>query len=165
MSTSPQDSEKPDEAVAKVRTVRGLPYPYPESGAASHAVRANRKSNTRPEKRLRALLHRNGYRFRKDLTIQVPGLRVRPDIVFTRQRIAVFIDGCFWHRCPEHGSTPRANSAYWGPKLDRNVERDRLVDERLREAGWLVVRIWEHVSPEEASGLVAAIVSKARKSN
>lgn len=165
MPPLPQNSEKPNEANARTRTVRGLPYPYPESGASSNAVRANRKSDTKPEKRLRALLHRNGYRFRKDLTIQLPDLRVRPDIAFTRQRIAVFLDGCFWHRCPQHGSTPRANSDYWGPKLDRNVERDRLVDERLREAGWRVVRIWEHVSPDEASRQVAAIVSAARENN
>ena len=165
MPPLPQDIENPNDVIAQTRTVRGLPYPYPESGAASLAVRANRKTDTKPEKRLRTLLHRNGYRFRKDLTIQLSDLRVRPDIVFTRQRVAVFVDGCFWHRCPEHGSTPRANSAYWGPKLDRNVERDRLVDERLREAGWQVVRIWEHVNPDEASELVAAAVSAAKKSN
>jgi DNA mismatch endonuclease, patch repair protein len=165
MPTLPRESEKPSDANAKMRTVRGLPYPYPESGASSNAVRANRKSDSKPEKRLRSLLHRNGYRFRKDLTIQVPHLRVRPDIVFTRQCVAVFVDGCFWHRCPEHGNSPRANSDYWGPKLDQNVERDRLVDERLKEAGWRVVRIWEHVNPDEASKLIAAVIAEAKKSN
>ena len=143
------------------RMVGDLPYPYPRSGAASNAVRANRKRDSRPEKRLRSLLHRKGFRFRKDLVIQLPKLRVRPDVVFTRQRVAVFVDGCFWHRCPEHGSSPNANSAYWGPKLDRNVERDRLVDERLREAGWQVIRIWEHVDPGEAADLIASSLAEA----
>jgi DNA mismatch endonuclease, patch repair protein len=141
------------------KLVRGLPYPYPESGASSNAVRANRRRDTKPEKRLRSLLHRRGYRFRKDMAIEVSGLRVRPDVVFTRRKVAVFVDGCFWHRCPEHASSPRANSAYWGPKLDRNVERDRLVDERLQEAGWHVVRIWEHVPPEEAFDIISAVLA------
>jgi DNA mismatch endonuclease (patch repair protein) len=68
------------------------------------------------------------------------------------------VDGCFWHRCPEHGSTPRSNTAYWGPKLDRTVARDATVNERLRGAGWTVMRIWEHVPPEAAAEQVAATV-------
>jgi len=76
---------------------------------------------------------------------------VRTDIVFPRARIAVFSDGCFWHACPEHGTSPRSNPDYWAPKLSRNVERDRRVDQALREAGWTVVRVWEHEPPEEAT--------------
>jgi len=113
-------------------------------------MRGNRKRDTRPEIQVRSLLHAKGYRFRKDLPLELPSGRVRPDIVFTRRRLAVFIDGCFWHRCPVHGTSPRANDWYWGPKLDRNVERDRRADESLRTTGWLVLRIWEHEEPQAA---------------
>ncbi len=78
------------------------------------------------------------------------GVRVRPDIVFTRRKLAVFVDGCFWHVCPEHGRQPTRNERYWSPKLRRNVERDRLADEALAEAGWQVLRIWEHELLHEA---------------
>src|ERR1700759_4905576 len=75
--------------------------------------------------------------------------RVRPDMAFTARKVAVFVDGCFWHACPEHGSKPRANEWYWGPKLVRNVERDRINDAALILAGWTVVRLWEHVPIHE----------------
>lgn len=118
-------------------------------------MRGNRRRDTRPELRLRSSLHAQGLRFRKDFPIQAMGRRVRADVAFTRWRVAVFLDGCFWHRCPEHGSTPRANDRYWGPKLDRNVTRDREVDRRLRKAGWTVVRIWEHEPPAQAAARIA----------
>ena len=126
---------------------------------------ANRRRDTAPELALRSRLHRGGNRFRVDLPIEVPGRRpIRPDIVFPRQRVAVFVDGCFWHRCPIHGSEPRANSAYWGPKLDRNVARDRATDALLLDKGWTVVRIWEHENPDVAAVRVeAALRSERRK--
>jgi DNA mismatch endonuclease (patch repair protein) len=124
-------------------------------------MRANPRRDTRPESQLRSLLHAQGYRFRKDLPIQVAGGRVRPDIVFTRRRLAVFVDGCFWHRCPLHGTSPRANQWYWGPKLDRNVERDRWADERLHAVGWTVLRIWEHEDPAAAAAQVARALASA----
>ena len=100
-----------------------------------------------------------GYRFRKDYRLDLDGgRRVRPDIAFTARRVAVFVDGCFWHACPEHGSKPRANDWYWTPKLARNVERDRVADETLASAGWQVVRIWEHESLEQALAAVIAVV-------
>lgn len=121
-------------------------------------MRANRKTGSKPEVRLRSALHRRGLRFRKNLLIRLDGLRVRPDIVFPKQKVAVFVDGCFWHRCLTHGASPRANSAYWTAKLDRNVKRDSLVSSALGESGWSVVRVWEHTSPEEAvSAVVAAL--------
>jgi DNA mismatch endonuclease (patch repair protein) len=83
---------------------------------------------------------------------------VRPDIVFPRLRVAVFIDGCFWHACPDHGTQPRRNGAYWSDKLRGNVERDRLIDAALREAGWLVRRHWEHEDPASTAALVAAAI-------
>jgi DNA mismatch endonuclease, patch repair protein len=131
-------------------------YPHPTTAAVSAVMKANLKNRTQPELLLRSCLHRRGYRFRKNLRIDVPGLTVRPDIVFTRKQLAVFVDGCFWHRCPDHGTNPRSNEQYWSAKLERNVQRDRDVDQRLQEAGWNVLRIWEHVSVEQAADLVVA---------
>ncbi|GAA4193332.1 hypothetical protein GCM10022219_15000 [Microbacterium oryzae] len=87
-----------------------------------------------------------GYRYRVDFAPL--GGRRRADIVFTRQRTAIFIDGCFWHSCPIHGTKPRRNADYWRPKLRRNVERDRETDKLLRDAGWAVLRFWEHEPPK-----------------
>ena len=84
--------------------------------------------------------------------------RTRPDIVFTRARVAVFVDGCFWHRCPEHGTSPKTNTGWWRRKLDTNVERDRATDAALTEASWAVIRIWEHEDPVAAADRVEAIV-------
>jgi DNA mismatch endonuclease (patch repair protein) len=82
-------------------------------------------------------------------------------VVFTARRVAVFVDGCFWHGCPEHGSMPKANSDYWRPKLLRNAQRDREVDARLAEAGWEVIHIWEHENPAAAAERVRGSVTKA----
>jgi DNA mismatch endonuclease, patch repair protein len=122
-------------------------------------MRANRRSDTKPELALRRALHKQGYRYRKDFRIDLIGARVRPDIAFTARRVAVFVDGCFWHCCPEHGTKPAANTWYWGPKLARNVERDRAADAALAAAGWSVVRIWEHESLEGAVGVVVAALA------
>jgi DNA mismatch endonuclease (patch repair protein) len=101
---------------------------------------------------LRSELHSRGLRFRVDFPIRVTGRRpIRPDVVFTRRRVAVFVDGCFWHGCPAHGSTPKSNTGYWLPKLRRTQERDRETERALREAGWLVLRVWEH-EPVSAAG-------------
>jgi len=134
-------------------------YPHPSSPGRSANMRANRRTDTKPELALRRALHKRGYRFRKDYRLDLDGgRRVRPDIAFTARRVAVFVDGCFWHACPEHGSKPRANDWYWTPKLARNVERDRVADETLASAGWQVVRIWEHDSLEQALAAVIAVV-------
>ena len=134
-------------------------YPHPSSPGRSANMRANRRTDTKPELALRRALHKRGYRFRKDYRLDLDGgRRVRPDIVFTARRVAVFVDGCFWHACPEHGSKPRANDWYWTPKLARNVERDRVADQTLASAGWQVVRIWEHESLEQALAAVIAVV-------
>jgi DNA mismatch endonuclease, patch repair protein len=90
--------------------------------------------------------------------VQVAGTRVRPDVVFTLARVAVFVDGCFFHSCPQHGRPPNSNTVYWGPKLRRNVERDRAADAALAEGGWAVVRVWEHDDPAAAAQLVVAVV-------
>jgi len=123
-------------------------------------MKANRRTDTKPELALRHALHRLGYRYRKDYRLDlVGGRRVRPDIVFTARKLAVFVDGCFWHACPEHGSKPRANEWYWGPKLIKNVERDRVNDAALILAGWTVVRLWEHVPIDEAIGIVVTALT------
>lgn len=120
-------------------------YPAPLNAGRSRNMQANRRSDTKPEVALRRSLHKLGYRYRKDLLLRLDGgVRVRPDIVFTRRKVAVFVDGCFWHVCPQHGRQPTTNTWYWSPKLVRNVERDRAADTALRQAGWRVVRIWEH---------------------
>ena len=140
-------------------------YPAPSSPAPSSPgraanMRAIRRTDTKPEVALRSALHRQGYRFRKDLRLDLDkGARVRPDIVFPARRVAVFVDGCFWHVCPEHGRAPTVNEWYWAPKLRRNVERDRVADAALTAAGWRVVRIWGHVPLADA---VEAVVTGLR---
>jgi DNA mismatch endonuclease (patch repair protein) len=118
-------------------------------------MKGNRKVGSKPETQLRSALHRLGYRFRKNFSIDAGALRVKPDIVFPKKRLAVFVDGCFWHRCPIHGTQPSVNTEYWEPKLNKNVARDRRVDLKLTAAGWRVVRIWEHQPVDEASRVVA----------
>lgn len=120
-------------------------YPRPATEGRSRNMRANRRTDTKPEVNLRRALHARGYRYRKDFRLDLSeGVRVRPDIVFTARKVAVFVDGCFWHVCPEHGREPTSNEWYWTPKLRRNVERDRAADTALSAAGWQVVRVWEH---------------------
>jgi len=121
---------------------------------------AIRSTDTKPERELRSALHRSGYRFRKNLRLETGQLKVRPDIVFTRQRVAVFVDGCFWHVCPEHGRTPTTNTTYWSPKLQRNVDRDRAVNAALAASGWQVVRIWVHEPLEAACARVIHAVKE-----
>jgi len=122
--------------------------------AVRAVMRGNRRRDTRPERALRSALHRLGYRFRTDFLIREGGARVRPDVVFTRRRVAVFIDGCFWHCCPQHSNSPSVNRGYWGPKLERNVARDDRNNAALEAAGWKVVRIWEHEPLEVGVALV-----------
>jgi DNA mismatch endonuclease (patch repair protein) len=121
-----------------------LPYPQPTSEQVSARMRRNPRRDTAAEVALRCELHRRGRRFRKDLPLRTSQRVVRPDVVFTAARLAVFVDGCFWHVCPIHGNQPRANTDYWRPKLERNVARDRAVDEALAAARWRVLRAWEH---------------------
>lgn len=117
-------------------------------------MRANRRAGTKPEQALRSELHRRGARFRKDRLVRAGEVRVKVDIVFPRQRLAVFVDGCFWHGCPDHGHVPRSNSHYWTSKLARNAARDRLTTAALEEAGWRVLRLWEHTPAYEAADVV-----------
>ncbi|MDQ2631645.1 MAG: very short patch repair endonuclease [Actinomycetota bacterium] len=116
-------------------------------------MQGNRRRDTRPERRVRSALFALGLRFRVDYPIRV-ATQSRPihaDIVFTRAKLAVFVDGCFWHGCPDHGTSPQRNSRYWTAKLARNKDRDQRYDAHLATAGWTVVRIWEHENPALAA--------------
>lgn len=117
-------------------------------------MQANRRRDTNPELALRRALHAAGYRYRVDLRLDLGGVTARPDIVFTKRKLAVFVDGCFWHSCPEHGRVPTTNFEYWKPKLASNQARDRRDEFALRDAGWQVVRIWEHEATDAALALV-----------
>jgi DNA mismatch endonuclease (patch repair protein) len=111
------------------------------------------RRDTKPELLLRRELHRRGLRYR--VQVKVPGNNRRTiDIAFTRVRLAVYVDGCFWHGCPEHVHRPKTNSDWWAWKMVRNRERDRDTDRLLSDAGWQVVRVWEHETPQAAADVV-----------
>lgn len=132
--------------------------PFATSEAARRKMVAQRRRDTEPELAIRRALHARGLRYyvhRRPL----PGLRREADIVFPKARVAIFIDGCFWHGCPEHGSKrSQANEWYWPEKIERNRARDMDTNGRLETAGWLAVRVWEHESPEIAAQLVHSLV-------
>ena|SRR6185369_2324217 len=131
--------------------------PTPSSAAKSAEMSKLGSRDTLPERAIRSELHRRGFRFRVDRS-PLTGLRSRADILFGPARVAVYVDGCFWHSCPQHGTRPKANSEWWKRKLDRNQERDRETDRVLREHGWTVLRIWEHEDPVAAADRVEATV-------
>jgi DNA mismatch endonuclease (patch repair protein) len=125
-------------------------------------MQANRSHDTGPELLLRHLLHAAGLRYR--VNWPVPGASRRLiDVAFTRWRVAVFVDGCFWHRCPIHYVAPKANSEFWDAKLQSNVERDNDTTTLLVNAGWLVLRFWEHEDPQDVAAQVAQAVRDAAK--
>lgn len=138
-----------------------------ESWASSEGVRrsmqANRGRDTGPELAVRRLLHADGLRFRVGIR-PVVGLRRTADIVFTRSKIAVFIDGCFWHGCPVHATSPKTNSGYWSPKLLRNIERDLETTAAIRAEGWRVLRFWAHENPREVADAIEEEVKARRRS-
>ena len=124
-------------------------------------MRANRRRDTRPELALRRELHRRGMRYRVDYP-PVPGLRCRADVVFTRARLAIFVDGCFWHGCREHRSLPVSNAAFWKQKIEATARRDSQQAAWLRAAGWSVIRVWEHDVPERALQVILDRVDELR---
>jgi DNA mismatch endonuclease, patch repair protein len=118
-------------------------------------MRANRPRDTGPERALRRELHARGLRYRVHHAPS-PDVRSTADIVFTRARLAVYVDGCFWHRCPEHAVPPKRNREFWESKLSANVERDRRTESALEQRGWTVLRFWEHENPSEAADRIQA---------
>jgi DNA mismatch endonuclease (patch repair protein) len=137
--------------------------PAPLSATVRDQFRRQRTRDTKPELALRSALHRAGLRFRVDRSV-LPDRRFRADVVFGPTRVAVFVDGCFWHSCPIHGNRPKNNAEWWAVKLDANVERDRSTDGLLTAAGWLPVRVWEHEDATVAAARIGAVVTARRAS-
>lgn len=137
------------------------PSRRPPSAAISSKMAAFPRRDTVPEMTLRRELHRRGLRYRVQL--KVPGNRRRTiDLAFTRARVAVFVDGCFWHGCPLHGVQPRSNSEWWEWKIGRNRERDADTDALLVAEGWQVLRFWEHQDVATAADCVEQLVRHTR---
>lgn len=126
---------------------------WASSEHARRTMQANKRRDTKPELAVRSILHARGLRFRVD-SAPFKGVRTRADIVFSKAKIAVFVDGCFWHGCPEHFISPKTNVNYWSAKITKNRDRDERVDRIMLEAGWAVNHIWEHEDPESAADLV-----------
>lgn len=120
-----------------------------------------RRTGTSAEMELRKALHARGLRYRVDAPV-LPDKRRRIDIAFPSTRVAVFIDGCFWHGCPEHGTWPASNADFWRQKIETNQLRDRDTDAQLREAGWQVLRVWEHEDLEIMAARIETLVRAAR---
>ncbi|MER7795476.1 very short patch repair endonuclease [Streptomyces sp. NPDC097640] len=142
------------------------PWIAPQGSWASSAanrrnMQAIRSRDTKPEKLVRRLVHAQGLRYRV-CTQPLPDLRRTADMVFRPAKVAVFIDGCYWHGCPEHYVPPKTNHGYWSAKVAKNIARDRDTDLRLIEAGWTVLRFWEHESPEACALKIAGTVSRLR---
>lgn len=131
--------------------------PPASSAGVRRRMQVQPRRDTRPEIALRKALHELGARYRLDMPV-VPGTRRRVDIAFTRAKVAAFVDGCFWHCCPVHGTRPLANADWWVDKLAHNVARDRDTDARLVQVGWTVVRAWEHDDMAQVAGHVASLV-------
>ena len=125
-------------------------------------MRANPGRDTALEVQVRSALHRAGLRFRKNARLDLRAGRVRPDVVFPRLRLAVFIDGCFWHGCPKHGSRPVGNSDFWAAKLEGTRRRDAEQTAWLEGEGWTVMRIWEHEPIAAAVERIVRMVAALR---
>lgn len=138
-----------DEAGAEPVSSGGRSGPVPLSAQVARQMSRMPRKDTGPERILRSELHRRGLRFRTHGAL--PG---RPDVIFTRAKLAVFVDGCFWHRCPEHSTAPKNNSTWWADKLEANVQRDARQTTQLADLGWAVLRIWEHEDPVAAADLI-----------
>lgn len=152
------------EAWTRARAMGLLAEEKPSAGswASSTATRAimrgNRGKDTKPELALRSQLHQRGLRYRVD-TPPIPGIRRRADVIFRKQRVAVFVDGCFWHGCPDHyRPATKRNPEFWEKKYQENKTRDTNTNETLAAAGWTVIRIWEHEDMSKAAERIAAAV-------
>jgi DNA mismatch endonuclease (patch repair protein) len=133
--------------------------PMASSDEARRRMEAQSQRDTEPEILIRRWLHGHGYRYRVDVRPE-SSIPRKADIVFRRSRVAVFVDGCFWHGCPEHMTWPKANEEWWRAKIAETRARDRDTTERLREDGWVVVRVWEHEDPQTAASRIAEIVDE-----
>lgn len=137
--------------------------PRASSEGARRTMVANRRRDTKPELLIRRELHARGLRYRVDYAPLASDRRRRADIVFTRAKVAVFIDGCFWHGCPTHFVMPKTNADYWAPKIQRNMARDAETTRRLEGEGWTVLRFWEHEDPAIVAARVMDKMGSARQ--
>lgn len=145
------------------RVMTSLPPAPPASSlAVRRRMQKQLRRNTAFELAVRSLLHKRGLRYRVDCRV-IPTWRRRADIVFRRVRLAVFLDGCFWHGCPAHGSKPRRNASWWRAKIKRNRLRDAETTERVRRHGWTVIRVWEHQDPQQVATRIAKTVLRLRR--
>ncbi|MDW3214979.1 MAG: very short patch repair endonuclease [Ilumatobacteraceae bacterium] len=131
--------------------------PAPSTADVSRRMSRQAQKDTGPELAIRRRLHAAGLRYRVDHP-PIRGVRRRADIVFTKKKVAVFVDGCFWHSCPIHATQPKANAEWWADKLARNKVRDEETDRILEAAGWKVIRVWEHDDPADAAAQIVRIV-------
>jgi DNA mismatch endonuclease (patch repair protein) len=138
-----------------------MAVPAPSSAVVRERMQRQRRRDTRPELELRRALHAAGLRYRVERPV-IPGMRRRADIVFGPAKVAVFVDGCFWHMCPQHATAPKANADWWREKLERNRARDQDTDRLLLQQGWLPLRVWEHEDMAEAAVRIAKIVRDRR---
>ncbi|MEZ5246315.1 MAG: very short patch repair endonuclease [Acidimicrobiales bacterium] len=127
-------------------------------------MRRQRTHDTGTERALRTELHRRGLRYRLHRR-PLPDLRREADLLIAKLRLAVFVDGCFWHGCPAHASWPKNNAEFWRAKIETNRERDRDTDDTLRAAGWTVVRVWEHEDAERAADRIMEVVVLLRENS
>lgn len=134
-------------------------HPGASGAAASARMSVHPRRDTTPELQVRRLLHAAGLRYR--VAYPVPGRPRRSvDIAFTRRKVAVFLDGCFWHGCPEHGTRPTANAAWWSAKIATNQARDADTTTHLVDDGWLVLRFWEHEKPEDVADSLEEVLRR-----
>jgi DNA mismatch endonuclease (patch repair protein) len=120
-------------------------------------MQSNKSRDTKPERALRSAVHARGLRYRVSAK-PLANLRRTADLVFPRAKVAVFLDGCFWHGCPEHHTVATANARFWADKVEGNRARDRDTDDRLAAAGWVSIRVWEHEDPQAAARQVEEVV-------
>ncbi|MEQ9501589.1 MAG: DNA mismatch endonuclease Vsr [Deltaproteobacteria bacterium] len=160
----PRRRVKADDVVPSIAILRNMAkrihrpsVPKPSSPEAEARMRRTQRRDTKCEVEIRRRLHARGLRYRVDRRV-LDGLRRRADIVFGPRRVAVFVDGCFWHGCPLHATWPKANATFWKEKINTNRTRDRDTDRRLVDAGWMVVRVWEHVDPDYAADRIVSIL-------
>jgi len=123
-------------------------------------MQSNKSRDTGPEIALRRELFRRGRRYRVDVA-PLPGVRRTVDIVFPTARVAVLVDGCFWHGCPEHHRAPKTHVDFWEAKVQGNMARDRETTCLLEDAGWHVIRLWEHEPTEEMADIVEDALRRA----
>lgn len=160
MASTPRADGRPRRVTRTARESTAV-VSFASTPSIRRKMQAQQSRDTAPELALRRAVHALGLRYRVDRA-PIKGLRRRADLVFSPIRLAVYVDGCFWHVCPDHGNWPRSNETWWRDKLEGNRARDKSTDERLRQAGWTVIRVWEHEDPVTAARQISIVVRELR---